>query len=160
VCSNHCIQGSTSASSSVSLHLHSPVRRELRSVWALQKNHSQGYHGLTVCLHCQLFHAFHLWGEARLQPPPPTFIYFFIGIRMRPSRFGTWRTWRPLLRQHRRFGPGHSSRELCTFTCIRPRAMTQCLSPMKFQDFAFQESSLHLIPNIPMLELAKWPLSD
>jgi hypothetical protein len=43
-----------------------------------RKTGSQGYHGLTVHLHCQLFHAFHLWGEARLQPPPPTFIYFFI----------------------------------------------------------------------------------
>jgi hypothetical protein len=38
--------------------------------------------------------------------------------------------------------------------------MTQRLSPMNFQDFSFWESSLHLIPNIPMLKLTKWPLSD
>jgi hypothetical protein len=36
--SGHCIQGSTSASSSVRLHLHSFVRRKIRSVWDLQEN--------------------------------------------------------------------------------------------------------------------------
>jgi hypothetical protein len=34
---------------------------------------------------------------------------------------------------------------------IRPRAMTLHISHMKFQDFAFRESSLPLISNIPIL---------
>jgi hypothetical protein len=34
---------------------------------------------------------------------------------------------------------------------MRPRAMTSCLSHMKFQDFTFREFSLPLISNIPML---------
>jgi hypothetical protein len=42
------------------------------------KNHSQGYHGLNNSIfHGRLLHAFHLWGEARFQPPPPTFINNF-----------------------------------------------------------------------------------
>jgi hypothetical protein len=41
--------------SSVSLHLHSFVRRDLRSSWACKEICLQWYHGLTVCLHRWIF---------------------------------------------------------------------------------------------------------
>jgi hypothetical protein len=46
--------------------------------------------------HGWLLHAFHLWGELKLQPPPPAFINCFIGIGTRLSWFGTWKMQWPL----------------------------------------------------------------
>jgi hypothetical protein len=40
--------------------------------------HCQGDLGLTVFLHNQLFHAFHLRGEMRFQLPPPISINYFL----------------------------------------------------------------------------------
>jgi hypothetical protein len=40
-------------------------------------------------------------------------------------------------------------------SCMRPRVITWCLYPKALRDFIFRESSLHLILNISMPELAK-----
>ena len=45
----------------------------------------QGNSRLTVCLHGQFFHAFHLWGVTRFQHPPPFPLTTFIGIGMEPN---------------------------------------------------------------------------
>jgi hypothetical protein len=38
--SSHYIQGLVSASSSIKPHLHSSVKRDLRSIWVCNRNHS------------------------------------------------------------------------------------------------------------------------
>jgi hypothetical protein len=123
---------------------------------------------LTICLHDQIFHAFHLCGETRFQPPPPFPITTFIGIGKRPDTHECSRRCSRLLQVNPDASRPHISSSVKNMNAfglgttslhhiMRPRTMTWG-SYVKFEEFTFRESLLYLIQNIPMLASAKKPI--